>query len=87
MTVSLCIIAYNEEGALPSLLRDILAQNYDKALTELVFTDSGSTDGTAQIFEDFRSKHCGEYLGIKIVSNPDRIQAAGWNRAIMAASS
>ena len=81
MTVSLCVIAYNEEKVLEKLFADILSQSYDKKLTELVFIDSMSEDGTGRMFEDFKKKHRDEYLDIKIAKNTRKIQAAGWNTA------
>ncbi len=86
MTVSLCVIAYNEHDSLPPLLEDILHQTYPKKDTELVFVDSGSTDDTKQIFTDFASARKNDYLGIVVCDNPEKNQASGWNTAIKAAS-
>ena len=85
MTVSLCVIAYNEERVLDHLFEDILAQSFDKEKTELVFVDSDSSDGTRNKFVDFKGKYGKEYLSVKVLDNPRRIQAAGWNTALMAA--
>ena len=86
MTVSLCIIAYNEEKALPGLFDDILRQTFPKDKTQIVFVDSLSDDGTRALFECFRSEHSGEYYDICVLDNPDRCQAAGWNTAIKSAA-
>lgn len=85
MTVSLCIIAYNEESALPSLLGDVMAQTYPKEKTELVFVDGGSQDKTRDIFLRFGENNKNDYIDIKVLDNPKRLQAAGWNVAIGAA--
>ena len=85
MTVSVCVIAYNEEKALSGLLKDIFFQSYAKKSTELVFVDSASTDATKDIFSEFAREHRDEYLGISVLDNPRKIQSAGWNTAIMAA--
>ena len=45
-TVTLGIIAYNEEYYLPELLRDLLRQTYDKKLTEIILVDGKSSDNT-----------------------------------------
>ncbi len=82
MTVSLCIIAYNEQNSLPSLMSDVLAQTYPHELTEIVFVDSCSSDGTRDLFESFSEKYKNEYLRIAVLDNPRKIQAAGWNTAI-----
>lgn len=86
-TVSLCVIALNEESFLPSLLGNLLAQTYPHDKTEIVLVDSGSTDATRRIVEDFGRNHAQEYIGIRVADNPKRIQAAGWNVAISNASS
>lgn len=86
-TVSLCVIALNEESFLPSLLGNLLAQTYPHDKTEIVLVDSGSTDATRRIMEDFGRNHAQEYIGIRVADNPKRIQAAGWNVAISNASS
>ena len=81
-TVSLCVIALNEEKFLPNLLKDLLAQTYPHEKTEIVLVDSGSSDSTRLIMESFATEYAGEYLGIKVADNPKRIQASGWNTAI-----
>lgn len=85
MTVSLCIIAYNEEKVLPCLLEQVLTQSYPHNRTELVLVDSSSRDATKEIFQSFSKEHLGEYLGVQVLDNPKRNQAAGWNTAICAA--
>ncbi len=82
MTVSLCVIAYNEEKTADRLLEQIAAQNYPKAQTELVFVDSGSTDQTKAVFTAFARSQEQRYLGIRVLDNPKKSQAAGWNTAI-----
>lgn len=82
MTVSLCVIALNEETFLPSLLNDLYAQTYPHEETEIVLVDSGSTDATKQIMREFAQRHEHEYMAIKLADNPKKIQAAGWNVAI-----
>lgn len=81
MTVSLCVIAYNEENALNSLLDDIRAQDYPHDKLEIVLVDSMSTDKTRAIMNDFAGEDNG-FIRVKVVENPRKIQAAGWNVAI-----
>ena len=82
MTVSLCIIAYNEEKALPGLLNDVISQTYPKSETEIVLVDSGSGDNTKNIFSKFAGDNKNAYMNISVLNNPKRSQAAGWNTAI-----
>ena len=86
MTVSLCIIAYNEENYLPNLLVDISNQTYPHELTEVVLVDGNSTDKTKSIMLDFQKSEQ-TFRSVKVEDNPKRIQAAGWNVAINHATS
>ena len=85
MTVSLCIVAYNEEKSLPLLLEQIKAQSFDKQNTEIVLVDSASDDGTKNIFRKFAEENIESYFSIQVLDNPKRSQASGWNTAISAA--
>ena len=81
MTVSLCVVAYNEEGFLPNLLNDLRNQTYPKNLTEIVLIDGVSSDKTKEIMLAFKESE-NEYFSVQVLDNPDRVQAAGWNVAI-----
>ncbi|MBO5007464.1 MAG: glycosyltransferase family 2 protein [Clostridia bacterium] len=85
MTVSLCVVAYNEEKFLGRLLDNITKQTYPHELTEIVLINSMSTDNTIKIMNDFQnSDH--DFKNVVIADNISRIQAAGWNEAIMSAN-
>ena len=43
-TVSICIVAYNEENYLPNLFHDLNEQTYPHEKIEIVLVDSMSTD-------------------------------------------
>ncbi len=81
MTVSLCVVAYNEENILPRLLRDLEAQTYDHSRTEIVLIDGRSTDKTRELMEAF-ARVATSFSRVAVVDNEKRIQAAGWNLAI-----
>lgn len=85
-TVSLCVIARNEEEFLPNLLEDFLQQTYPKEKTEIILVDSMSTDDTRKVMERFAQEHQKEYIAIRVENNPKQIQASGWNVAIAAAT-
>ena len=80
-TVSLAIIARNEEDFLPSLLNDVSKQTYARNLLEIILVDSMSDDRTRSIMEQFAFDHP-DFLRITIVENHRVIQASGWNKAI-----
>lgn len=81
MTVSLCVVAYNEESFLPKLLKDLSNQTYPHELTEIVLVDGRSTDKTREIMDDFKKSNV-SFMTVKVLDNPKKIQAAGWNVAI-----
>ncbi len=86
MTVSLCVVAYNEELFLPNLLTDLENQTYPHNLTEIVLIDGKSSDKTKDIMLKFAQKAISFY-SIQVLDNPQRVQAAGWNVAIAKAKS
>ncbi len=86
MTVSLCVVAYNEESFLPNLLHDLENQTYPHELTEIVLIDGKSSDRTRQLMQDFADTHTSFY-SVQVLDNPERVQAAGWNVAIANAKS
>ena len=77
--VSIGIVALNEEVALPTLLEDVLKQDFPRNRMELLLADSGSTDQTRAIMDRFAAEHGEEFVGVKVLDNPDRIAAAGIN--------
>lgn len=81
LKVSLCVVAYNEDGFLPNLLNDFKKQTYPHGLTEIVLVDSVSTDNTKQIMQAFANEDNGFY-SVKVEQNTKRVQASGWNVAI-----
>ena len=86
MTVSLCVVAYNEEDFLPNLLADLEKQTYPHHLTEILLIDGHSTDRTKQVMQEFADRKT-DFSRVAVLDNPQRIQAAGWNVAIENATS
>ena len=80
--VTVGIIALNEERYLPKLLDQILQQTYSLKNIELILVDSGSKDHTKELMKEFQSKHESKFENIKVLDNPKKIQAAGWNVVI-----
>ena len=81
MIVSVCIIALNEEKALPLLLEEIVKQDYAHGSMEVVLVDSKSEDRTRDIMNDFAERNS-DFADVVVAVNAKRIQAAGWNVAI-----
>lgn len=82
--VSFCVIAYNEEKNLKSLFSDIRNQDYPHEKMEVIFVDAMSTDRTKELMQRFANENNG-FCRVKVLENPKKIQAAGWNVAIKAA--
>lgn len=78
--VSFLIIARNAEKDLSYILQDVLVQDYPLNNVEIILVDGKSEDRSLSVMTDF--KHCHPDLTIKILDNPERILAAGWNKAL-----
>ena len=65
MTVSVCVIAYNEEKYLPELLGQLSLQTYPHNLIEIVLVNSKSEDNTIEIMKKNGEDIQTEVLGIK----------------------
>ncbi len=85
-TVSLCVIAYNEENSIGDVLDCLRKQTWPHDKTEIILVDGMSEDGTKGIMESFAAENASEYINIIVADNPKRIQASGWNTAIALAT-
>lgn len=81
MIISVCVVAYNEEKALPGLLECIKKQDYPHEKMEVVLIDSMSEDTTKSIMKAFYGENK-DFKNIQILDNTGRKQATGWNVAI-----
>ncbi len=84
MTVSLCVIAYNEEALIRGLLDDISKQDYPHDLMEVVFVDNGSDDTTGELLGSF-AKINTDFLRVCVRTQEKSNQAHGWNTALCSA--
>lgn len=81
MIISVCVVAYNEEKALPDLLECIKKQDYPHEKMEVVLIDSMSEDSTKSIMKTFYDENK-DFKNVQILDNVGRKQATGWNVAI-----
>lgn len=78
--ISFMTIAYNEEKFLQALLDDLLKQDFPHGEIEVILVDGGSTDKTKEVMTRFAEES--DFFDCRVLDNPKRIQAAGWNVAI-----
>lgn len=81
-TISVCIVAKDEEKALPGLFSSLLSQTYPANKIQLLLIDSMSNDSTRQIMERFADGHRSEYRDILVLENAGVRLANGWNVAL-----
>lgn len=88
MFITICVIAYNEENTLPSVLADIAAQDYAHKDIEVLLVDSASTDATHRVMHRFVRENVMNpargFRDVKVLSNPKRTLPCGWNVALQA---
>ena len=76
--VTVAMPCLNEEDYIEECIRCVQHQDYPKDRIEILVADGGSIDGTREILQRLAK----EDDRIRIVDNPDRIQAAGLNAVI-----
>ncbi len=78
--VSVIVAARNEEAIISNTLDDLVAQHYNKELTEIIFIDDHSTDRTAEIIRSYADR------GVKLIQlNEDRALNSYKKKAIQTA--
>ena len=78
--VTVIVAARNEAALIARTLDDLVAQHYDKQLTEIIFIDDHSTDHTADIILRY------EHLGVRLIKlNEDRALNSYKKKAIQTA--
>lgn len=81
LIVSVCVVAYNEQDYIGEVLGNIKAQTYPHDKIEVVLIDSMSTDNTKKMMQEFAETAL-DFKAVRVLENPGRKQAAGWNVAI-----
>ena len=79
--VTIAMPAFNEEHYIEACIRSVQAQDYPRDRLEILIADGRSTDRTREILAELAV----EDPRIRVVDNPERLQAAGLNRLIRAA--
>lgn len=79
--VSIVMPCFNERHYIEACLAGVLAQDYPHDRLEVLVTDGLSEDGTREILARLAAADA----RIRVIDNPERLQAPGMNRAIKAA--
>jgi cellulose synthase/poly-beta-1,6-N-acetylglucosamine synthase-like glycosyltransferase len=78
--VSVLVAARNEAACIAKTIDDLIAQNYDKSLTEIIIIDDHSTDRTADIVASYADR------GVKLIKlNEDQALNSYKKKAIQTA--
>ena len=79
--VTVAMPCLNEEAFIEACIRTVLAQDYPADRIEVLVADGGSTDRTLEIL----ARLSAEDSRVRVIDNPQRIQAAGMNELIRTA--
>lgn len=80
--VTIAMPAYNEERYIEACIASVQAQDYPKEQIEILIADGRSTDRTREILARLSE----EDPRIKMIDNPDRLQAAGLGQLVKQAT-
>lgn len=83
--VSALIVMRNERNYIEPSMMSLVNQTYPKDRYEIIIIDGESTDGTLDIVNRIIQEYSTESFQIKVIDNPKRILASGWNLGIKAA--
>ena len=83
--ISAFIVMLNERNYIEPSLMSFVNQTYPKDRYEIIVIDGGSTDGTLEIVYKIKKEYSTESFQIRVIDNPKRILASGWNLGIKAA--
>lgn len=81
MLVSFVVVAYNGAKTLPSLLDNLLAQDYPRQKIEVLLIDSMSSDNTRAVMDEFAAADHG-FNRVVVLQNPKKTLPCGCNVAL-----
>jgi glycosyltransferase involved in cell wall biosynthesis len=77
--VTIAIPCFNEERYIEACLEDVFAQDYPAESTEVLVGDGMSTDSTREILRGITARRPDQ---VRLIDNPQRLQAAAMNAMI-----
>lgn len=84
--VSALLVTRNERDYIRISLMSLIEQTYPKEKYEIIVIDGGSTDGTLDIIKELQETYNSYGFSIRVVPNPKKILATGWNIGIQSAN-
>lgn len=84
--VSALLVTRNEKDYIRMSLMSLIDQTYPKDKYEIVIIDGGSTDGTLDIIKELQDTYNTKNFSIRVVPNPKKILATGWNIGIQSST-
>src|SRR5690242_2068393 len=79
--VSIVMPAFNEEHYIEACIASVQAQDYPREQIEILVADGRSTDRTREILDRLAAAD----PRIRVIDNPERLQAAGLGKLVKAA--
>lgn len=83
--VSALLVTRNEQRYIEQAILSLIHQSYPKERYEIIVIDGESSDQTIEIVEKLIKVYNTEYFDMRLLNNPSRVLAAGWNIGIKAA--
>lgn len=83
--VSALLVTRNEKDYIRISLLSLIEQTYPKDKYEIIVIDGGSTDGTLDVIKKLQDTYNSDSFSIRVVPNPKKILATGWNIGIQSA--
>lgn len=80
--ISVLLVTRNEKNYIEASLSSLINQTYPKECYEIIVVDGMSTDGTPEMIEQISARYATEGFEIRLIQNPKKILATGWNIGI-----
>lgn len=85
--ISVLLVVLNEEKYIKSALESVYNQTISTKDIELIIVDGGSIDNTTSICSSFKKEYYADFYEIKLLTNPKKLLASGWNMGILQSQS
>lgn len=80
--VSALLVTRNEQSFIERAILSLINQSYPRDRYEIIVIDGESTDKTLDILKEIVKQYATDNFSIRLINNPKRILASGWNLGI-----